>query len=165
MDDQSQYATLALGAIDRTAVRDLLARHGAIVLERLARGGGATRWYLIQYVEQLDLLAKELAPGSSVSFYFDGRIEAGPIDDSVVERILQIAAVDGEAVVGRLLPDGVEIAVEFVAGRRDLDEFVQSSAPGETLYFGAFPARDNDSVNAVTLDLPDRDGVVPAHPH
>jgi hypothetical protein len=165
MADHEAYEALALGAITATDVPPLLASQGAVVLERIARGGGATRWYFIQHTEQLTALAKRLSPGSSVSFYFDDRISAKPFDHTVAEEILAIAAAEGEAVIGRLSADGIEVSVEFVSGPRDLDEATESITPGERVFFGAVPARDNDAVAAVTLDLPDRDGIIRPHPH
>ena len=165
MHGQTEYSVFALRAIEATAVPALLRRHSAVVLERIARGGGATRWYFLDDLQQLKALAGNLAPGSSVSFYFDERVMAKPFDNAVATEIVGIAADEGEAVVGRLVPDGQEIAVDFVSGRRDLDELVPSLTQGETVFFGPFPARDNDAVRAVTLDLPDLDGVVRAHPH
>jgi hypothetical protein len=41
----------------------------------------------------------------------------------------------------------------------------QGIKQNEQLYFGPFPARDNDGQSAITLVLPDKDGVVRQHPH
>jgi hypothetical protein len=55
--------------------------------------------------------------------------------------------------------------MEFIGGRRDLEEFEESLDAGESIFFGRFPDRNSDSIHAVTLDLPDRDGIVRRHPH
>jgi hypothetical protein len=156
---------LALRAIQATAVPRLLREHPAIAVERLARGGGATRWFFLGDPEQLATLAAKLAPGSSLSFYFDERIAIGALDDEVAEEILQFAAMDGDAVVGHLGADGIEIAVEFVAGRSDLEAASRSFKLDERVFYGRFPAADNDGVDAVTLTLPDKDAVIRSHPH
>jgi hypothetical protein len=63
----------------------LLVRHptGAVVLERIARGAGATRWYSLRDPEKLHALAERLTPGSSLSFYFDDRVRAREYDGEV----------------------------------------------------------------------------------
>jgi hypothetical protein len=152
-------------AIDSTPVVRQLAERPAVVLERLPRGGGATRWYLIRDVDQLSDLAGMLTPGSAVSFYFDGRIERKYLDEDLVGVILDLVQVHGDAVVGVLSPDGVVIDVELVSGVGDLSEFLGATVDGTELFVGAFPGRDDDGVNAITLDLPDCDGVVRRHPH
>lgn len=160
------YPTLALSAIEAAGVPRLLTRqHTAIVLERLARAAGSTNWYFVDDPPELEDLAKRLRPGSSLSFYFDGRLAARPYDSEVAQQILEIARRDRDAVVGRLCADGMTIEVDFVASKSELDDFVQNLEPGELIFYGPFPARDNDGERAVTIALPDRDGVVRPHPH
>jgi hypothetical protein len=165
MDVDTPYPALALRSIDATAVPRLLRDHSAVALERLARGGGATRWFFIEGLEQLPALADRVSPGSSLSFYFDDRIALSPFGSEVAEEILRIAAEEGDAVVGRLSPGELEIAVDFVSGPSDLEGISRSFGAGERIFYGRFPARDSDSVRAVTLDLPDSDGVIRSHPH
>lgn len=45
----------------------------------------------------------------------------------------------------------------------ECDVFAQGLAVGTVVFFGPFRSRGNDAERAVTLDLPDRDGVVRAH--
>lgn len=66
--------------------------------------------------------------------------------------------------MGYPVADGLEIAVEIVAGPNELSE-VSSGFAGEQVFFGAFPRRDNDGHRALTLTLPDADGLVREHPH
>ena len=82
-----------------------------------------------------------------------------------VDLILDLVHAHGEAVVGVLSPNGVEIEVEFVCGLGELSELLGAAADGIELFVGVFPERDNDGVDAVTLDLPDSDGVFRQHPH
>jgi hypothetical protein len=44
-------------------------------------------------------------------------------------------------------------------------DFVSALAPSTLFFFGQFPARDNDGDSAITVILPDTDGVVRDHPH
>jgi hypothetical protein len=156
---------LILAAIASTPTPRLLAQRPAVVLERLARGGGATRWYQIDEPRHLTVLAELLTPGSAVSLYFDGRIERRCLDEDLIDVVLDLIKAHGDAVVGRLSPEPFVIDVEFVAGLGDLSEFLGGSVNGVELFVGAFPARDDDGVDAVTIDLPDADGVVRRHPH
>jgi hypothetical protein len=152
-------------AIDATPVARLLSDRPAVVLERIARGGGATRWYHLERAGDLSVLFDLLTPGSAVSFYFDGRLDWRRMDDEVVDVILDLVHANGEAVVGVLSADQVTIDVEFVAGLGDLTEFLGSFGNGAWLLVGNFPARDNDGENAITVELPDADGVLRRHPH
>lgn len=153
--------------IGASPVRQLFARSRAdvVVLERIARGGGETRWYLLQSDSQLDTLVRLLTPGSVVSFYFDGRIERVRYGPDVLKRILTIINMTGDAVVGLLGADGMTLEIESIAGPTDLAEFTATLGLDSTVFVGAFPARDNDGSAAVTVVLPDADGVVRAHPH
>jgi hypothetical protein len=159
------FADLARTLIATSAVVDLLSSRPAMVFERIARGGGATRWYRLSTADDLARLCEKLSPGSVVSFYFDERIEYLPLDDEATDRILEIAWTDGSAVVGRLGPDSLEIIVDDVSGPNELGEFVATVRHGKMVFVGAFPGRDDDGRNAVTITLPDSDGVTRSHPH
>ena len=153
-----------MAAIASTSVARNLADRPAVVVERFARGG-ATRWYYVDASRHLARLAGMLRPGSAVSFYFDGRIANRSIDDSLVDVILDLVDAHGEAVIGVLSRDGLEIDVDFVAGLNDLTQFLGGTADRSEVFVGAFPARENDGLNVVTIDLPDVDGIVRRHPH
>lgn len=155
---------LIANALRHSHVASVLSKRPAIALERLARGGGATRWYMLSQVDQLDRLADELSPGSAVSFYFDDRLAIRCFDDETVDLILDTVQAHGEAVVGVPAPDGLCAEVEFVCGLSDLTGFIGSRQPVR-MFVGVYPDRDNDGVDAITVDLPDRDGVVRRHPH
>jgi hypothetical protein len=159
------YSSLVRSALKQTAVPRLLAERPAVVLERIARGAGATRWFHVKSVQDLERLSTRLAPGSKVSFYFDVRISLRPYDDETIVRILDLVSAQGDAVVGTICPNGFEMSVEFIGGSNELDEFADGLAPGSQIYVGAFPAPDNDNRDAVTFTLPDKDGVTRRHPH
>lgn len=136
----------------------------AVVMERIARGGGATRWFFLQSNIAVDQLCGRLSPGSVVSFYFDGRLRRAKFNDEVAGHILDLVVQHGDAVVGSLSEDELEIVVEIVAGPNELSE-VSPELAGREVFFGATPGRDNDGLRAITLTLPDSDGVVREHPH
>lgn len=157
---ESAAAALRGSGIDRR-----LSGEPAVVLERIARGGGATRWYSVRSTDDLGQLYERLNPGSVVSFYFDDRIKCGVLDDDTAGEILDLAVQHGDAVVGTLDEDGLEIHVDLVAGPSELSEFRSALPMGAQVFFGAFPGRDDDGVSAITLTLPDADGVIREHPH
>ena len=157
------YATLARRAIEATPVPRLVRERPGIVLERHARGGGATTWYWIRSPADLSKVVELLRPGSAVSFYFDDRIAEGD-PATVRDEIVAIAARDIDAVVAAY-NGHPELRVDFPGGPLDLAEFVAELQPGETFLYGAFPARDNDGKQAVSVVLPDIDGVVRGHPY
>ncbi len=161
------YPAIAFDAMQQAGVPHLVERRTgdeAFVLERIARGAGATRWYVLRSRADLSALASRLRPGSSVSFYFDDRFEPTANDEVARAGILGVLAEDGEAVVGTADAKDIEVAVDFISGPAEVDTWL-SEHSGERIRFGRFPGRDNDGERAVTLDLPDRDGVVRSHPH
>ena len=157
------YTELALGTLNETPVIRLLADRSAVVLERLARGGGATNWYYLKSIDQLADLAGRLRPGSFVSFYFDDRITEGD-PDTTKDVIVGIAKRDGDLIVAAFDGD-LEMRTDFPAGQSSLDDFLADLEPGDRFFYGAYPAADNDGIKAVSLFLPDADGVVREHPY
>jgi hypothetical protein len=165
MSEGSAYAAIARSVIDSTAAADLLERQSpAVVLERIARGGGATNWFLLRTPDDLEALSNRLRPGSCVSFYFDDRFTLGAMDADTRAAILDIAALDSSAILGAVSASTIEISVDFPSGKNELDEFL-SDHEATSFVYGRFPGRDDDSTRAVTVTLPDADGVTRAHPH
>ena len=163
----AEYAALALEALERTPIARLLEQRPegqAFVLERIARGGGSTNWYVVRTSDDLQTLAERLRPGSLVSFYFDNRLTMGAIDSATHAGILEIAIRDTSAVVGAVDESDIELIVDFPSSASEVDEFVTEHET-TTFVFGAFPAGDNDGSSAVTLTLPDADGVTRSHPY
>ena len=138
---------------------------GAVVLERIARGGGATRWFVCRDRDALTAIAAELSPGSVVSFYFDGRLGPCPWKPALVGELEAIIVATYGAVLGWLAEDGMTIDATQVVSRGELAEIAATLAPSSQVFCGAFPARDNDGARAVTMTVPDLDGIVRPHPH
>ncbi|WP_409497386.1 hypothetical protein [Amycolatopsis sp. cmx-11-12] len=149
--------------ITRAGVAERLDRAGSLVaLERLAQGGGDTNWFVATCRQDLTTIADRLRPGSLVTFYFDNRIARRPYTGTVRTELLDIIERKGDALIGWLRPDGVSIRMRVVdAG--DLDEEVLDAESDDDVYFGAFPATDNDGADAITVTIPDEDGVVRVH--
>ena len=165
MTETGGSGDLAAAALDATPARRRVEEaEQAIVLERLARGGGATRWYVLRNAGDLDALALKVSPGSRVSLYFDGRFLVGGFGDDERRAVTEIIDRDGEAVLGAVGASNIEAEVEFPSSVSEAEEFAQAHAQ-ETLVVGAFPAAEDDGIAAVTVDLPDADGVVRSQPH
>lgn len=152
-------------ALAATPIADLLASRPGVILERIARGGGATKWYYCASESALGAVEARFSPGSVVSFYFDDRIRNDAYSPGVQTAVEAVIAQNGEAVVGVLAEGGIRIDAEIITGPNELAEFLSVVKPGSRLFCGPFPAKDNDGVRAVTLVLPDADGTVRAHPH
>jgi hypothetical protein len=71
----------------------------------------------------------------------------------------------GDVTVGVLQIDAVRINAELIVSTTELAELAENLSPAIELFYGAFPARDNDGIRAITVTLPDLDGVIRAHPH
>jgi hypothetical protein len=136
----------------------------AIVVERLARGGGATNWYAIAGSYQLDEFVSLVRPGSRVSFYFDDRLRWMALDDAAITVATEAIASTGDVVIAHRQAGTTLLRAAIVSGPVELAEHARASER-EAVLVGRFPAPDNDGVSAFTIDLPDFDGVVRRHPH
>jgi hypothetical protein len=161
----ASYVLLVRGTIAATPVHDRLRSSDAVVLERIARGGGATCWYYCRDHDHLGRIEEMLSPGSVVSFYFDGRLRRSGYSSRLLDDINEVLKERGEVVVGSLATDGLRIEASIVVSSEDLRECLAEVGTSSPVFYGTFPARDNDGVAAVTVTLPDRDGVRRAHPH
>jgi hypothetical protein len=159
------FKQIVLRTLAGTPVREHLGDRSAVVLERIARGGGATRWYYCADAGALEAIAGELRPGSAVSFFFDDRIRSDVLSPDVRLQIENMMEAVGETTVGILRTDNVHIDVAFVSDWSEVEDCFPTVDPAARIFYGEFPGRDNDGLHAVTLILPDRDGIVRNHPH
>jgi hypothetical protein len=132
-------ATLAV-----TPIAERLRHEDAVVLERIARGGGATNWYYCRDRAEMTAIEEKLSSGSVVSFYFDGRIRHAVYSAEVAADLEAAIAKNGEVVVGALRNDGVQVDATVAVSLDDLGDFMSALAPSPELFYGAFPGRDND---------------------
>jgi hypothetical protein len=159
------FTLFVRAALAMTPISDLLAKSEAIILERIAMGGGATRWYYCPDRLQLDAVEIQFRPGSAVSFYFDGRIQNALYSPELKPNLEKIIVETGDLVFGLLNKDGFHLDVDFLCGPQELAEVTSTLDSKVRIFYGAFPARDNDGIRAVTLVLPDADGIVRPHPY
>jgi hypothetical protein len=136
-----------------------------VVLERLARGGGATRWFFARPPEMVEPILERLSPGSSVSFYFANHLRVELDTEAVRQRMFDELDRAGELVVGYPDETAVELEIEIISGPSELTGFLMQHPEGSLAVWGSWPARANDGQDAITLDLVDADGVLRQHPH
>jgi hypothetical protein len=142
----------------------LAASGGAVVLERVARGGGDTRWFYCRTMAEVVEVLPILRPGSRVGFFFDNRIRREPFSEEIRHQMIDIATTTGEVLLGRERPPGPELEMDFL-GPVELPERMANVPVGEVVYFGVFPSTDDDDgVSAVSYIPPDEDGVVRPQP-
>jgi hypothetical protein len=144
---------------------DCLGLRSAVVLECLARGAGSTNWYYCKSPTDLKILVSKFSPGSMVSFFFDERLKLVKYSDDLQREICNIISNTRDCVVGFLGKDSLSFEVDFVTGLNQLSEFVAENDVQSPFFYGAFPSSDNDGERAVTVVLPDKDGVVRSHPY
>jgi hypothetical protein len=161
----NSFKSTVHAALAVTPITDRLAASSAVVLERIAMGGGATRWYYCPDGAHLEAVEAQLRPGSVVSFYFDARIQSGHYSPEIKSNAERTIAETGEVIIGVLGEDSLLIDVQMLTGLDELTEFASTIGSTSRVFYGVFPARDNDGVRAVTVTLPDTDGVIRPHPH
>lgn len=159
------FTAIVRATLATTPIVELLQRGEAVILERMARGGGATKWYYCRGQSELSTVEELLSPGGVVSFYFDERIRYSRYSRELEEKLEEAIENDGEVVVGLLGKDGTCIDATVVVSREDVSDFISAIDPASELFYGTFPGRDNDGKQAVTVTLPDNDGIVRPHPH
>lgn len=158
------YGQIVREAVATTPMRQKLVSSSAIVLERLARGGGATNWYFCRDEQSLMWLEACVQPGSELRVRFDSLVRKLPPNADSLAFIRRVVAAGGETVVGYLCEDGFGIAMESVLGDSELSRLWAEMPRSADLFCGTFPPPETSDM-AVTLVLPDADGVVRRHPH
>jgi hypothetical protein len=136
-----------------------------VVLERLARGGGATRWYLIRSREDIERVFEMFRGGSSVSFYFADQLHVEVDTESARQRMFDELSAERELVAGYPSDSDPELDLEIISGPGELASYLISHSEGQLIVWGKWPGRDNDGRDAITINLFDEDGILRAHPH
>jgi hypothetical protein len=141
-----------------------------VVLERIARGGGAVNWYFVVSPGQVAEVMSRLRPGSRVSFYFEGHLRREPTGEAACARMFEQILTVGELVLGYPERDLVEMRTDLVFGARELTDAILAArldrSHGDRLVvWGPWPAPDDDGRSAITVNLVDEDGQLRRHPH
>ncbi|MEU8529037.1 hypothetical protein AB0C77_26145 [Streptomyces sp. NPDC048629] len=136
-----------------------------VVLERVAYGAGQTNWFVCRDSEEYFFISNLLLPGSCVTVCLDGRISKAKYAFAIREKILRIAELEHDCVVGMLGVDRCRLDVEFIAGDEEMDDFEAALGDRSEIFFGAFPGRSSEEGRVITFTVPDSDGVVRNAPH
>jgi hypothetical protein len=136
-----------------------------VILERMARGGGATRWFFVQSLAELLLVFDTLRGGSSVSFFFAGHLHVEIDAEDARGRIFDEMALEKELVLGYPSTGSIEVAMELVSGPGELAEQLMHHPEGNLMIWGKWPARPDDGRDGITINLVDVDGILRSHPH
>jgi hypothetical protein len=136
-----------------------------VILERLARAGGAARWFFVTSQAKLERVFDLLRGGSNVSFYFSRYLRVEVDNESTRQEMFDEMTLHGELVLGYPPSDAPEFEVEIISGPSELTELLMLRPEGSLAVWGQWPPRDSDGENAITVDLVDADGVLRSHPH
>lgn len=126
-----------------------------LVLERLAKAAGQTRWHIAKDDADLAFIIAAVVPGSAVSLYFDERFKRSNWSDETSRAVLDVVKAHGECVVAVESSNGGELSPFFISGANDLVEFLGELEAGAVVYFGSYPMQDNDGTRAVSFIVPD----------
>ena len=136
-----------------------------VILERLARAGGATRWFFARSLAELELVFDLLRGGSCVSFYFANQLHVETDTDAARQRMFDEIAIETEIVLGYPSAGTVEVEMELISGPGELAERLMHHPEGSLIVWGKWPARSDDGHDGFTLNLVDTDGILRKHPH
>jgi hypothetical protein len=136
-----------------------------VILERLARAGGAARWFFGTSLATLDQVFDLLRGGSSVSFYFSRCLHVQTDHEQSRQDMFDEVTQYGEVVLGYPSRDNPEFDMAIISGPSELTEFLMHHPEGALAVWGQWPPRGNDGHDVITIDLVDADGVRRSHPH
>jgi hypothetical protein len=135
-----------------------------VMWERIARGSGATRWYLARTRDDARHIFGLLGPGSRVTFCFAGPLRVDPLSERVIGAMFEAVGEAGEIVIGTPeVGTPVRLDAELVSGPSELAEYLMQPQPSGDLVWGPLPGLTQP--DSVTVVLVDRDGIVRSHPH
>jgi hypothetical protein len=106
-----------------------------------------------------------LSGGSSVSFYFSGRLHIAVDDDAARQAMFDGITGSGELVLGYPAQGNSQLDMAIVSGPSELTEHLMLHPEGSLVVWGDWPAREDDGQDAITVDLVDADGMLRPHPH
>jgi hypothetical protein len=136
-----------------------------VILERLARAAGATRWFFATSQMVLEQIFDLLHGGSSVSFYFSRYLHVTTDDETTRQEMFYEITEHGELVLGYPAQDDPELDMAIVNSPSELTECLMHHSEGACVVWGQWPPRASDGEEAVTVNLVDADGIPRLHPH
>lgn len=88
-----------------------------VALERIARGAGATRWYIAKTQEEISRLLGLLGPGSRVTFYFGPPLRVEPLTEYLIGEMFSAVGEDNEIVIcTRSAAEPLVLDAELISG-------------------------------------------------
>jgi hypothetical protein len=136
-----------------------------VILERLARAGGAARWFFVTSLVTLDQIFDLLRGGSSVSFYFSRYLHVQADQDESRQDMFDEVTQYSEVVLGYPSQDDPEFEMAIISGPSGLAESLMHHPEGALAVWSQWPPRENNGLDVITVDLVDADGVLRPHPH
>jgi hypothetical protein len=133
------------------------------ILEKLASGGGATRWFHCETVLEVRNVMTYLRPGSRVGFFFDDRIRRRVNSPESQQEAVDLAFLNRELFVGQKDSHANELHM-YLAEPTEVYFELAKVPIGQSVFFAAFPAFDDDGLNSFTFTPPDADGVTRPNP-
>jgi hypothetical protein len=135
-----------------------------VVLERITRGAGATRWYLAKDQDDVSRTFPLLAPGSRVTFYFAGPFRVEPLSETVIGAMFAAVAVTADLVIAAPESDSVALDASEIYGPSELTEYLmQPRLSSGDVVWGPVPRVEEP--DAIRVVLVDGDGRLRPHPH
>jgi hypothetical protein len=145
-------------------ISTLLEQSGhVVILERVARGSGATRWHYCSTIQDVIDDIATMRAGSRAGLFFDDRIRRSGYSDEIGIDILDIAASAGEVWAGREMGVSREFKMDF-GGVEESMNMIAEFKTGEVVLYGAFPTFDDDRINSIVFTPPDLDGIARPQP-
>jgi hypothetical protein len=136
-----------------------------VILERLARGGGTSRWYYATSNEQIKDVLNLLRGGSVVSLFFGDELNVEIDSDEARQRMFDRVSPSREIMVAYPQDNVSILQVELVTGASELTELLIHHPEGKTIVWGPWPSAEPNGLSSFTLRLVDEDGVLRIHPH
>jgi hypothetical protein len=133
------------------------------IVEKVARGGGNTRWFYCESIREVEDVLRAVRSGSLVGLFFDDRIRRLPKSEEAEIETIDAAIRYGELFLGTKNSTGSELRM-YLADPNEVYAEVSKVASGEMVYFAPIPTFDNDGKASIVFTAPDADGVVRPQP-
>lgn len=130
-----------------------------VVLERLPRGGGGTRWWVIRSGEEFRRVYAELRPGGRVHLVALGDdLRLGSVGTMLAEEVDSLTAGANEVVIGTGLLNSLEFDVQLLDSA-EAAEALGRMAKSSVVLHGVWPRTER-----IKFTPPDEDGEVRPQP-
>lgn len=133
-----------------------------LALERVARGAGSTRWWVLREATDFDAVYVAVRPGSRVHVGpFGAGVHLVSFNESAAAQVREFSRSHDDWFLGTAMEDDREFQPVWLS-REELEAALDEVPPGRLLLYGTFP--DTDDAAVVTFTRPDADGVVRPQP-